>query len=97
MSIISDELYLFAQELQTFVSPTALQEIAKQVDFVQRLSKYHADELIVLCAWNSQEIASTSLTQYRPFMTKKPIYVSFEIEPKIRRRIPLQNLRFSGG
>ncbi|MGE7185546.1 IS4 family transposase [Peribacillus sp. NPDC006672] len=61
--IISSELTLFAQELQRFLSPIILQEIAKQVGFVQRSSKYQADELIALCVWLSQEVASTSLTQ----------------------------------
>ena len=40
-----------------------LQEIAKQVGFVQRSSKFQANELIALCVWLSQEVASTSLTQ----------------------------------
>ncbi|MBE7106621.1 IS4 family transposase [Bacillus cereus] len=61
--IISNELNLFAQELQYFLSRVALQDIAKQVGFVQRSSKYQANELIALCVWLSQEIASTSLTQ----------------------------------
>lgn len=61
--IISNKLNLFVQELQYFLSPVALQYIAKQVGFVQRSSKYQAKELIALCVWLSQEIASTSLTQ----------------------------------
>ena len=60
---LSEELQLFAQELQRFLSPIVLQDIAKQVGFVQRSSKYQADELIALCVWLSQEVASTSLTQ----------------------------------
>src|SRR4051794_6340334 len=59
----SEELHLFSQELQRLLSPSALQEIAKQVGFVKRSSKYQADELIALCVWLSQEVASTSLTQ----------------------------------
>ena len=39
------ELTLFAQELQSFLSPIVLQEIAKKVSFVQRSSKYQANEL----------------------------------------------------
>ena len=35
--IISNELNLFAQELQTFLSPTGLKDIAKKVGFVQAL------------------------------------------------------------
>lgn len=61
--IISSELTLLAQEIQRFLSPIVLKEIAKKVGFVQQSSKYQADELIALCVWLSQEIASTSLTQ----------------------------------
>ena len=41
--------------------PNRPTKIAKQVSFVQRSSKYQADELIALCVWLSQEVASTSL------------------------------------
>ncbi len=60
---LSEELHLFSQELQRFLSPIVLQDIAKQVGSVQRSSKYQANELIALWLWLSQEIASTSLTQ----------------------------------
>ncbi len=60
--IISNELNLFAQELQYFLSSVVLQDITKQVGFVQRSSKYQANELIALCVWISQEVASASLT-----------------------------------
>ncbi|MCU5275443.1 IS4 family transposase [Bacillus cereus group sp. BfR-BA-01349] len=64
MSIsISDELQLFAQEIQRFLSPNALQALARDVGFVQRLSKYQAKDLIALCVWMSQKVATTSLTQ----------------------------------
>ena len=60
---LSEEFDLFSQELQRFLSPSVLQKIAKQVGFVQRSSKYQAGELMALCVWLSQEVASTSLTQ----------------------------------
>lgn len=47
--LISSELKFFAQELQRSLSPIVLKEIAKQVGFVQRSSKYQADELSPLC------------------------------------------------
>ncbi|USK83635.1 IS4 family transposase [Peribacillus asahii] len=62
-SIISNELNLFAQELQSLLSSVVLQDIAKRVGFVRRSSKYQANELLALCVWLSQEIASTSLVQ----------------------------------
>ena len=61
--IISNRLNFSAQELQYFFFFFSLQDIAKQVGFVQRCYKYPAKELIALCVWLSQEIASTSLTQ----------------------------------
>ena len=60
---LSEELHPFSQELQRFLSPVVLQDIARLVGFVKRSSKYQANELIALCVWLSQEIASTSLTQ----------------------------------
>ena len=59
----SEELALFSQELQRLLSPIVLQDIAKQVSFVQRSSKYQANELMALCVWLSQEVAHASLTQ----------------------------------
>jgi hypothetical protein len=39
---ILDELNLFSQELQQCLSPRALQQVAKEVGFVKRASKYRA-------------------------------------------------------
>ncbi|EJR27064.1 hypothetical protein IIG_05038 [Bacillus cereus VD048] len=64
MSIsVSDELQLFAQEIQSFLSPNILQTLARDVDFVQRTSKYQAKDLVALCVWMNQNVAKTSLTQ----------------------------------
>ncbi|MCW9134635.1 hypothetical protein OF830_28200 [Bacillus paramycoides] len=46
MSIsVSDELQLFAQEIQSFLSPNTLRDLARDVGFVQRASKYPAKDL----------------------------------------------------
>ncbi|PEI65637.1 IS4 family transposase [Bacillus wiedmannii] len=64
MSIsVSDELQLFAQEIQSFLSPNILRNLARDVGFVQRTSKYQAKDLVALCVWISQNVAKTSLTQ----------------------------------
>ncbi|WP_426980307.1 IS4 family transposase [Bacillus pseudomycoides] len=64
MSIsVSDELQLFAQEIQSFLSPNTLRDLARDVGFVQRTSKYQAKDLVALCVWVSQNVAMTSLTQ----------------------------------
>uniref|UniRef100_UPI00119E7AD1 IS4 family transposase n=1 Tax=Bacillus cereus TaxID=1396 RepID=UPI00119E7AD1 len=60
---VSDELQLFAQEIQSFLSPNTLRNLARDVGFVQRTSKYQAKDLVALCVWVSQNVARTSLTQ----------------------------------
>ncbi|KIP25962.1 hypothetical protein BG10_2 [Bacillus thuringiensis serovar morrisoni] len=60
---ISDELELFSKELQRYMSPDALEQLAKNVGFVKRKSKYRAQDLVALCIWLSQNIAHTSLVQ----------------------------------
>lgn len=60
---VSDELQLFAQEIQSFLSPNILRNLARDVGFVQRTSKYQAKDLVALCVWMSQSVAKTPLTQ----------------------------------
>ncbi|MFK4380009.1 hypothetical protein ABH948_005458 [Bacillus sp. RC218] len=52
---VSDELQLFAQEIQSFLSPNALRDLARDVGFVQRTSKYQAKDLVALCVWVSYD------------------------------------------
>jgi len=69
MSIsVSDELQLFAQEIQGFLSQHLLQGLARDVGFVQRTSKYQAKDLFALCVWMSQNVATTSLTQLSSYL-----------------------------
>ncbi|OFD94488.1 transposase IS4 family protein [Bacillus mycoides] len=64
MSIsVANELQLFSQEIQSLLSPNTLQNLARDVGFVQRTSKYQAQDLVALCVWVSQSVAKTSLTQ----------------------------------
>ncbi len=60
---ILDERQPIAEELQRHMSPHTLELLAKEKGFVQRKSKYQAQELVALCVWLSQQVASTSLTQ----------------------------------
>ncbi|EJR29983.1 hypothetical protein ABH963_003959 [Bacillus sp. RC55] len=48
---VYDELQLFAQEIQSFLSPNTLRDLARDVGFVQRTSKYQAKDLVALCVW----------------------------------------------
>ncbi|MES9753040.1 IS4 family transposase [Bacillus wiedmannii] len=60
---ILDELELFSKELQRYMSSYVLEQLAREIGFVQRKSKYRAQDLVALCVWLSQNIAHTSLTQ----------------------------------
>ncbi|EJS69801.1 hypothetical protein ICY_04560 [Bacillus cereus BAG2X1-3] len=60
---ISNELELFSKELQRYMSPDALEQLAKNVGFVKRKSKYRAQNLVALCIWLGQNIAHTSFTK----------------------------------
>ncbi|PHE83094.1 IS4 family transposase, partial [Bacillus pseudomycoides] len=42
---IQDEFYLFAKELQRYLSPHILQQLAQETGFVKRKSKYGARDL----------------------------------------------------
>ncbi|OSX89873.1 hypothetical protein S3E15_02909 [Bacillus mycoides] len=60
---IQDEFHLFAEELQRYLSPSILQQLAQETGFVKRKSKYGARDLVALCIWISQHVASDSLTR----------------------------------
>ncbi|PEM23513.1 IS4 family transposase, partial [Bacillus pseudomycoides] len=55
---IQDEFHLFAEELQRYLSPDTLQQLAQETGFVKRKSKYGARNLAALCIWISQHVAS---------------------------------------
>lgn len=60
---IQDEFHLFAKELQRYLSPHILQQLAQETGFVKCKSKYDARDLAALCIWISQQVASDSLTR----------------------------------
>ncbi|PES28690.1 IS4 family transposase, partial [Bacillus thuringiensis] len=60
---ISDELQLFSKELQRHMSSYVLEQLAREIGFVQRTSKYQAKDLVALCICVSQNVAMTSLAQ----------------------------------
>jgi hypothetical protein len=60
---IQHELHLLAEELRRHLSPSTLERLARETCFVQRSSKYRGQDLVTLCVWMSQNIASTSLTK----------------------------------
>ncbi|PNK22992.1 hypothetical protein CBR59_29335 [Bacillus thuringiensis] len=45
------------------MSPSALEQLAREIGFVQRKSKYCAQDLVALRVWLSENIAISSLAQ----------------------------------
>jgi hypothetical protein len=60
---IKEELHLFSQVLQNYLSPMEVEQLARATEFVKRTSKYQGQDLVTLCVWLSHNLASTSLTQ----------------------------------
>ena len=58
-----EELHLFSQVLQKYLSPTEVEQLARTTEFVRRRSKCQGQDLMTLCVWLSRNIASSSLTQ----------------------------------
>jgi hypothetical protein len=61
--ITKEELHLFSQVLQKYLSPTEIEQLARVTKFVRQTSKYRGQDLVTLCVWLSRNLASTSLTQ----------------------------------
>ncbi len=60
---IQDEFHLIVEELQRYLSPHILQQLAQGTGFVKRKSKYGARDLAALCIWINPHVASSSLTR----------------------------------
>ncbi|MGN4816494.1 IS4 family transposase [Bacillus cereus group sp. MYBK163-2] len=58
---IQDELQLFSEELYRHLTPSLLEELAKELGFVKRKRKFSGNELAAICIWVSQRTASDSL------------------------------------
>lgn len=60
---IQSELQLFAEELHQHLSPSFLEKLARELDFVQRKRKFSGRDLATICVWISQRVASDSLVR----------------------------------
>ncbi|MBJ8113754.1 IS4 family transposase, partial [Bacillus cereus group sp. N6] len=58
-----DELQLFSEELCRYLTPSLLEELAKELGFVKRKRKFSGNELATICIWVSQRTASDSLVR----------------------------------
>ncbi|MEC3152813.1 IS4 family transposase [Bacillus cereus] len=60
---IQVELQLFSEELYRHLTPSLLEELAKELGFVKRKRKFSGNELAAICIWVSQRTASDSLVR----------------------------------
>ena len=59
---IQDELQLFSEELYRHLTPSLLEELAKELGFVKENESFR-NELATICIWVSQRTASDSLVR----------------------------------
>ncbi|MFK4293026.1 uncharacterized protein YfkK (UPF0435 family) [Bacillus sp. RC250] len=55
---IQDELQTFAEELQRYVTPVFLEELARELGFVKQKRKFSGSDLATIYIWISQRVAS---------------------------------------
>lgn len=60
---VQEEMELIAQELRRHFSPSQLEQLARQTGFVQRKSKYTAQDLVSLCVFLNNDVSITPLTR----------------------------------
>ncbi len=60
---VSDDLQLFAEELQQYVTPVFLEKLARKLEFVKRKRKFSGSDLATICIWMSQQVASDPLVR----------------------------------
>lgn len=60
---IQNELQLFAEELYEHLTPSFLENLARELGFVQRKRKFSVHDLAAICVWISQRVASDSLVR----------------------------------
>ncbi|VXC85813.1 transposase (fragment) [Bacillus mycoides] len=60
---IQDELLPFAEELQRYVTPVFLEELAREIGFIKKKRKFSGSDLAAICIWISQRVASDSMVR----------------------------------
>ncbi|MGE6550051.1 IS4 family transposase, partial [Bacillus mycoides] len=50
---IQDELQPFAAELQRYITPVFLEELARDIEFIKRKRKFSGSDLATICIWIS--------------------------------------------
>lgn len=74
---IQDELLPFAEELQRYVTPVFLEELAREIGFIKRKRKFSGSDLAAICIWISQQVAVIPWFDYVVgFMQRQALYLA---------------------
>ncbi|OOR71461.1 transposase [Bacillus cereus] len=60
---IQEELQPFAEELQRYTTPEFLEELTREMKFIERKRKFSGSDLATICIWISQKVASDPLVR----------------------------------
>ncbi len=60
---IQNELQLFAEEFHEHLTSSFLENLARELGFVQRKRKFSGHDLATICVWISQRVASDPLVR----------------------------------
>lgn len=60
---IQNELQPFVEELHQHLTPAFLENLARELGFVQRKRKFSGHDLTTICVWISQRVATDSLVR----------------------------------
>ncbi|TKH08512.1 IS4 family transposase, partial [Bacillus wiedmannii] len=60
---IQDELQPFATELQRYITPAFLEELARAIEFIKRKRKFSGSDLATIRIWISQRVTSDPLVR----------------------------------
>ncbi|KFM95530.1 putative transposase for insertion sequence element IS231B [Bacillus clarus] len=56
---IQDELQLFVEELQRYVTPVFLEKLAREIGFIKRKRKFSGSDLAAMCIWVGQQVVAS--------------------------------------
>ncbi|MEE2022229.1 hypothetical protein P4V63_30765, partial [Bacillus toyonensis] len=51
-------------ELQRYITPVFLEELARDIEFIKRKRKFSGSDLATICIWISQRVASDPSYNY---------------------------------
>ncbi|SCM90479.1 Genomic scaffold, HK38JLX01AL476_right [Bacillus mycoides] len=77
------------EELQRFVTPVFLEELAREIGFIKQKRKFSGSDLATICIWISQRVASEPLVRLcsRLHAASGPISATCKVSKKKRKQV----------